>query len=150
MTREQIFELIDQTIFPNSQRAIMPEDVNSLLKAIYDSVQINTNLKRYRARISSAGTISETAPPTVVVYENSIGTLTWDNVALGDFRLNSSNLFPSNKTFIIFTKGQGSVLNHYTVTRLNNSSIQLRSWSSTGSATNNTMLDCFIEIIVYP
>ena len=37
MTREEIFELIDQTIFPNSERAISPEDVNSLLKTIYDN-----------------------------------------------------------------------------------------------------------------
>jgi hypothetical protein len=150
MTREQVFELIDQTIFQNTQRQISEVDLNNLLKTIYDSVQINSSLKRYRARISAGGTISATADPNIVVYENSIGTLTWDNIALGDWRLNSSNLFPANKTFIMFTQGSGSVLNHYTVARISTSSVQLRAWSSSGTATNNTMTDCFIEIIVYP
>lgn len=146
MTREEIFELIDQTIFPNSERAISPEDVNSLLKSIYDSVQINTNLKRYRARLSSNGT----NPPTVVVYENTIGTLTWTYHSTGVYKLNSSNLFPANKTFLAFTQGAGSTLAHYPVVRTTDSIITLTTTSSAGTPTNGGMADCFFEIVIYP
>lgn len=63
-----------------------------LLTLICDPMAV----KKYVALVSQSGTDA----PTVVVLENTIGTITWGYISDGDYSINSSGLFTLNKTII--------------------------------------------------
>jgi len=53
--------------------------------------------KIYTALISQTDEIN---PPTAIILENTLGTLTWAKDSVGVYSVNSSGLFTVNKTFV--------------------------------------------------
>lgn len=144
MTREEIFQLIDQTIFTNSQRAIMPEDVNSLLKTIYDNT-VQASPKIFRGLI---GRNTVNSPMQVyTTYENTIGEFLIENIGTGIYQFNGE--FPINKTFIKsqLSTGGTNVITSFIVGFENNINMFI---SNQNGPLNPTNYSIFLEILVFP
>jgi hypothetical protein len=84
LTREEVFALIDETIFTNNSAQVQAADLNTLLKAIYDNAP-NTGFEHYIGETFGGGVIfhlwkdSEGVEHGLVVSKNQ-GTSTFSNI----------------------------------------------------------------------
>lgn len=105
-----------------------------------------SGVKRYKALISQTGT----SAPTVIVLENSIGTITFGYSSVGGYTISSSGLFTVDKTFWNIPSGP----NGNNTNSINQATASLMYlWSTnvvTGVNVNNGMADTPILIEVYP
>jgi hypothetical protein len=150
LTREEVFALIDETIYNNNSKQIEASEVNALLKAIYDNAPVPTSpIKVLRARITQSGT---SAPTFNLILENTIGTVEFSYIDVGMYRLNGS--FPIGKVYINFFKQHSSAQSRFSIVHYNNSFIDFRSTQeypyNEFSPLNSGFNSDFIEIIVYP
>lgn len=87
LTREEVFALIDETIYNNNSKQIEASEVNALLKAIYDNAP-NTGFEHYIGEAFGGGVIfhlwkdSEGVEHGLVVDTQNISTSqAWSNVS---------------------------------------------------------------------
>lgn len=106
-----------------------------------------TKPKVYTALISQSGT----AAPTVTVIENTTGaTITWARSTVGSYTATASlAIFTVNKTACIVSGGWLIANTTLKITRSSTTVCVLNSFAS-GSATDSTLSETFVEIRVYP
>ena len=108
----------------------------------------NTNTStytKYVALITQTGTDA----PTAIELENTIGTLTWSYVGVGDYTLNSASLFTNNKLFVILPPpNSGSDYDNF-YNRLSASSIRFQTKIAGGIDSNDIFDKACLEIRVY-
>jgi hypothetical protein len=104
--------------------------------------------KAYRVSMSQVST----SDPTVgQVYENWIGEIVWTYQSVGVYYgvLAGAFTLPANKTNTFFSTPISGGVGYYTITRIDDDTIELRvrdkSWTVIDGALDNT----FIEIIAY-
>jgi len=104
--------------------------------------------KSYVAIISQSGT----SAPTVLTRENTIGAIVWSRNGVGDYLGTLSGAFTLDKTSFNITKSpSGAVaftgLGTYSLDPIN--TIQLKTFNSSGTATDSLMSGWYIEVRVY-
>jgi hypothetical protein len=95
--------------------------------------------KVYSALISQSGTDA----PTAIVLENTLGTITFTYNNTGQYRINSDNLFTSNKTWTSIAYNDVVNPDIY-ILRINNNLC----WFNVASG-NDSLFNTSIEIRVY-
>jgi hypothetical protein len=107
----------------------------------------------YSALLTQTGTNA----PVATVLENTLGgTVVWSYVSAGTYRATLASAFTANKTAVQIT--MSTTLNpNYTVVRATDASVATQPNSigiivvdSSGTNSNNAMVQTFIEIRVYP
>lgn len=130
------------------------DEVNSLQNQI-DTIDtaidsITPTYKIYRALLTQVGT----SDPSIVVLENTIGTIVWTRIANGSYRGTLSGAFLANKVF-----SPGSVLNTtvdssrliLSIDRETNNSVLLTGYDVTNASTNldGLLENASIEILTF-
>jgi hypothetical protein len=99
--------------------------------------------KVYTALITQSGT----NPPTSIVLENTIGTITFTYTATGFYSAVSTGLFTLNKTACFINESNG---NTTLIAKANNvNSVTILSQSPTGNFQNDSIDKATLEIRVY-
>lgn len=100
----------------------------------------------YTALISQSGTDT----PTVIVLENTIGTITFSYVDVGVFEAVSDTLFIDGKTGVLPLIGRDALAKPiFSVSRYSQSNIEIQT-TVDGVPTNGMLNQTFFEIRVYP
>lgn len=102
--------------------------------------------KKYVAILNQTGT----SAPTAIVFENTIGTISFNRISTGFYEITSSNLFVNNKMYLHLSNVNGGVSAIYENT---NSSIYFdtRDLTSSGNpVSDDLLLNTSIEIRIYP
>lgn len=105
------------TIYLNADRVTTVDELNSLAVVKYDegtelSVTLNLDVDKstfeagipnpsyriYKALLSQSGT----GDPTAIVFENTLGSISFSRSSAGEFLITGSSLFVTNKTFASF------------------------------------------------
>lgn len=102
--------------------------------------------KVYTALLTRTGATA----PAAAVLENTLGTITYSYTTLGVYSINSSNLFPQNKTVaFVQQQGNGAFGNTLNIVLLNEDTIRLVQATSSGSNNVDWSSPVSIEIRVY-
>jgi hypothetical protein len=101
--------------------------------------------KVYTALLTQTGS----NPPTAVVIENTIGSISFTYLGSGTYYANSSGLFTNNKTIIFNGSGidQGDIDNPGPVYSLYRNNNTINIWTQFG---DDVLYNTSIEIRVYP
>lgn len=105
----------------------------------------STPCKTYKAIISQAST---SAPSTVLLIQNNIGTITLTRESVGFYKINGTGLFTEGKTF--FYQPSPSALTHQIIIKKtdNNDDVRLYTYIS-GSLSDDVLIKTNIHIEVY-
>ena len=108
-----------------------------------------TNIRPYKVYTALLTRTGDSAP-TPTILENTIGTITYSYDNLGIYSINSSDLFPQNKT-VVFVQQQGNSTFGNTLNIVLVSEDEIRIVQSTSSGTNDADwgFPVSIEIKVY-
>jgi hypothetical protein len=100
--------------------------------------------KVYRALITQV----DTAEPTVIVLENTLGEVTWSRIGLGNYLAASPGLFTEDKTFLLM--GRLNTLNRvdYAFFRTNNNYAYIQTRGNDINS-DNLLTKTAVEICVY-
>jgi hypothetical protein len=115
----------------------------NFLRRSYEEYQEPTNgVKKYRALLSQ----SSTDAPTVVILENTLGTLVWTYAAEGVYHATLTNAFTTNKTFCYLEPIAGIAA----FNKGSNDTLILATYDETLTPTNALLPAVSLTIEVYP
>jgi hypothetical protein len=112
----------------------------------FEVLQLN---KKYIVGLTQSGT---DAPLVTTTYFNTIGTITWTRLGVGDYNGNLTNAFIGNMPKIEGSIGMvdSNLIRYFSLYKTDNSNVGLRTWLSDGSTQSDDILkETTIEISIY-
>ena len=129
-------------------------NVQLALKNIFTKIdeiikKLNDNEPKYKVYTVLLTQEGINNPPTAIELENNLGTITYQYIQTGNYRVVSSGLFVQDKTYISLSnvKGGVSIVRYFNQNRID---IDVRDITSSENPSSNDLLDkTSFEIRVY-
>lgn len=99
----------------------------------------------YRALISQVAT-----DPTVIVLENTIGTIVWTKTGTGIYAGTLTGAFTADKTFMLLQPNFITVPSHCSIYWVSANAIGMQTMDNTNALSDGLLTKTSLEILVYP
>jgi hypothetical protein len=144
MARIETYNLAASPI-AGSDKLIGTDSANNNETKNFSVQEVSDFVKPYKVYVALL-TQSGTNPPTAIVLENTLGAITFAYDGTGYYYINSSSLFTSNKTGILFGNTNAGYVKIYSNTT---SQLVIEVFDNSGIYTDYGLLNTIIEIRVY-